>query len=323
LSAQLLADVPTSLTSFDPHLIVGHDRRTGGIALELRRLHFQNAKVCVIVHTAPHAIERHKIDRKDANEIASGSEQRRETLARIVDAADFRCAVGQRLEQSTKLVVTAPAISILVLTPGAHILDKPASSGEDRFILLFGRAEDAVLKGIELAHDVACKLKEKSPYGYSWTVRGVSEGTLAAFMTRYHSFNLPLCYTTDSELIDQGFARASLVLMPSLEEGFGLVALEAIGHNRPVLISQESGVAQYLKRICPEHASHFIVSTFSPTSHKKVIDNWVAAIERIYDNWATTTEKLGIIREKLKERGSWQNTKMDFISICFKNSHVQ
>ncbi|TSC57980.1 MAG: 4-alpha-glucanotransferase [Candidatus Peregrinibacteria bacterium Greene0416_19] len=42
------------------------------------------------------------------------------------------------------------------------------------------------------------------------------------------------------------FTRANCFVMPSLSEPFGLVALEAIAHNTPVIISRQSGVAEVL-----------------------------------------------------------------------------
>lgn len=42
------------------------------------------------------------------------------------------------------------------------------------------------------------------------------------------------------------FAQADCFVMPSVSEPFGLVALEAIGHGTPVVISKQSGVAEVL-----------------------------------------------------------------------------
>jgi len=46
--------------------------------------------------------------------------------------------------------------------------------------------------------------------------------------------------------IDALYKRADCFVMPSLSEPFGLVALEAIAHNTPVIVSKQSGVAEVL-----------------------------------------------------------------------------
>ena len=43
------------------------------------------------------------------------------------------------------------------------------------------------------------------------------------------------------------FLAADLFVMPSVSEPFGLVALEAVGYNVPVLVSKQSGVAEVLQ----------------------------------------------------------------------------
>jgi len=320
LSAQLLVQVPQALKDFSPELVVGHDRRTGGIAIELCDRHFPEARSCVIAHTAPHAIERLKTDRKSTNERAAEAKQRADKLSRILRRADHAFAVGPRLKRKL-LQVTGSSCTINVLTPGATILDKPAPSGKQRFILLFGRAEDAALKGVDLAHDVARTLEARFSNTYEWTIRGVPDKELPAFIERYPNFGLSEGYTPDPKVIEDIIARASLIVMPSLEEGFGLVALEAIGHNRPVLISAESGVAEYLKAICPDDAKHFVVSTrdlsSSTPDEKLVIENWVEAIERTFNNWESTMAKLQRIRNDLSVGGGWKGAEIEFLAGCF------
>jgi glycosyltransferase involved in cell wall biosynthesis len=46
--------------------------------------------------------------------------------------------------------------------------------------------------------------------------------------------------------IDALYKRADCFVMPSLSEPFGLVALEAIAHHTPVIVSKQSGVAEVL-----------------------------------------------------------------------------
>jgi glycosyltransferase involved in cell wall biosynthesis len=46
--------------------------------------------------------------------------------------------------------------------------------------------------------------------------------------------------------VDRLYSQADCFVMPSLSEPFGLVALEAISHGTPVIVSKQSGVAEVL-----------------------------------------------------------------------------
>ncbi|NDC37581.1 MAG: glycosyltransferase [Proteobacteria bacterium] len=49
--------------------------------------------------------------------------------------------------------------------------------------------------------------------------------------------------------VEQMFSLASLYVMPSVSEPFGISALEAISHETPVILSRQSGVSEVLKHV--------------------------------------------------------------------------
>ena len=51
----------------------------------------------------------------------------------------------------------------------------------------------------------------------------------------------------DPELKESALQECSLVLVPSRDEAFGLVPLEATDHNKPVLISRNAGIVELVK----------------------------------------------------------------------------
>jgi glycosyltransferase involved in cell wall biosynthesis len=53
--------------------------------------------------------------------------------------------------------------------------------------------------------------------------------------------------------------RASLVLMPSRAESFGLVGAEAVAAGTPVLVSDRSGLGALLTEVLPQDAATRIV----------------------------------------------------------------
>ena len=57
----------------------------------------------------------------------------------------------------------------------------------------------------------------------------------------------PLPYTTDRQKLFEDLKKASLAIMPSWHEGFGLVGWEAIAAEVPLIVSKQSGLFKLLK----------------------------------------------------------------------------
>jgi glycosyltransferase involved in cell wall biosynthesis len=77
-----------------------------------------------------------------------------------------------------------------------------------------------------------------------------TEANLKKFAKRYDnaSINLKaLPFTTDRERLFNDLKSASVAVMPSWHEGFGLVAWEAIAAGVPLILSKESGVYQLIE----------------------------------------------------------------------------
>src|SRR5205823_2102548 len=56
-------------------------------------------------------------------------------------------------------------------------------------------------------------------------------------------------YTTHADQLNQDLRAASVFVMPSREEGFGLVACEALSLGVPVVITSESGLAETVREM--------------------------------------------------------------------------
>jgi len=74
---------------------------------------------------------------------------------------------------------------------------------------------------------------------------------------------VPRAFSTDRRDLALDICRASVVVMPSRAEGFGLVAMEAISYGVPVIVARDSGVAEVLQRYCvsPGSEARYIVDT--------------------------------------------------------------
>ncbi len=65
-----------------------------------------------------------------------------------------------------------------------------------------------------------------------------------------------------SEFLDEDLLSASVLLMSSRAEGFGLVAIKALAIGLPVFVSSRSGVGEFLKEaLFGRKAAQYVVRT--------------------------------------------------------------
>jgi glycosyltransferase involved in cell wall biosynthesis len=99
-----------------------------------------------------------------------------------------------------------------------------------------------------------------------------------------------LPYTQDREELYDNLKSASVALMPSWHEGFGLVAWEAMAAGVPVIISEDSGVYEFLKEFHPGSEKGFVNaikvngSSELPFFNDDDLTEVVAAITEIANN---------------------------------------
>ncbi|MBT2470330.1 glycosyltransferase [Streptomyces sp. ISL-66] len=300
-----------------PDLIVGHSRVTGFAARRLvddvypqaRRLHF--------IHMAPDEIEWHKAGRdKDAAQRAA---QRTEVERNLGAGAHRVIAVGPRLHEQFLTEFTKSHQLPLRLDPGFDIrADLPGPrtppGGQPLRVLVLGRTEDAELKGVRLAA-AACGrvdtwLKEDRESRLRLFVRGARAGTGEAEREAIRAFSgIPDLdtvvreYTTNEEAIEQDLDMASLLLMPSRSEGFGLVGVEAITRGVPVLISSASGLGQLLHEVLGQRASRFVITVTGDAD--KDTDTWARAVDRILRDRERAFQHAAELRDDLSQKVTW------------------
>lgn len=123
-----------------------------------------------------------------------------------------------------------------------------------------------------------------------------------------------VCFLADltHEDLQALYRFAKGVVVPSLEEGFGLVALDALGHGRPLVCSP----APSLREVCADAA--WYSSDFSPSS--------LADVLKLLENSPSEAERrveLGL--ERVKQYSLLQNAKalMDLYINCTENQARQ
>jgi glycosyltransferase involved in cell wall biosynthesis len=301
---------------FVPDIIIGHGRVTGPAAQVLERDHFPTAKRLHFIHMAPDEIEWFKLDRGD--DAGVRAEERTQIELDIGRTAARVVAVGPRLHQrALNDFHPCGAPDPTRLDPGfdAENLDpRNPPPGQPLKVLVLGRMEDSYLKGLDLAARAvgsAARRRGQSTARIELVVRGAPEGSSEEVRTAVRNWaeNPALSvvvrpYTANAERLDADIRRASLVLMPSRTEGFGLVGLEAIVAGTPVLVSDQSGLGAMLQEVLdPEQASRFVVRTSGDDDLDR--DEWSRAVDAMLRDREAAFRRAGELRTRLGTVKTW------------------
>jgi glycosyltransferase involved in cell wall biosynthesis len=275
-----------------PDLILGHGRITGPAALVQAEDNFPGTARLHFVHMCAEDTEVHKSEHAD--DLGARTEERSWTELDLARSATRVVAVGPRLHQRLlrDLSQLPDAPGLLRFDPGCDSQlreSRVPPPGAPR-ILLLGRLEDAELKGLDIA---------ARAIGYVAGLRGTDEpelefrvrGAVAGQAKRLRkailewsgvpSLHVEVAnFSVNAERLCHEMRLASLVLMPSRAEGFGLVGLEAIAAGVPVLVSHRSGLGQLLRERLPyEDAARVVIQVDDDLASDT--QRWGAAIAAI------------------------------------------
>jgi tetratricopeptide (TPR) repeat protein/glycosyltransferase involved in cell wall biosynthesis len=120
-----------------------------------------------------------------------------------------------------------------------------------------------------------------------------------------------LPFTQDRNMLYEDLRAASVALMPSWHEGFGLVAWEAIAAGVPLIVCKNSGVYQLLEEYHPGSGTGCVypidvrAATGAPFFHQDDVRAVVSALKAIAQNPGDARRKAGALRSMLGEY-SWQ-----------------
>ncbi|MQY06528.1 D-inositol-3-phosphate glycosyltransferase [Actinomadura sp. RB68] len=187
-------------------------------------------------------------------------------------------------------------------------------------VLLFGRAEDERLKGLDIAaagFSQAARRVRDLP-GIELVIRGARKGTAAEVTRRVRKqardkgLNVRVKqYTTQPARLADDLRAASLVIMPSRAEGFGLVGAEAIVAGTPVLVSSTSGLGTLLTEALDQESLRTVVETTS--DDKATAENWGRAIEAVLKNRTTAFQQARALQQQLAETITWASAISAFL----------
>ncbi|MFG1805337.1 caspase family protein [Streptomyces sp. NPDC049040] len=303
----------------EPDLIIGHARITGPAAVHLQEDYFPRARRLHVVHMAPDEIEWHKLD--DSTAMALRAEERTEIERRLGASAHRVFTVGPRLlDRFRNELCDSGGPEPVRIDPGFDLpesgLPAPRTPppGNPFKVLMMGRTEDAPLKGIDLgarACGLVHELRTKaSTEPIELVVRGAPTNMADMQQERIRDWSgapgldvVVRAFSRNPRHLDADLARASLVIMPSRREGFGLVGLEAIIRGVPLLASGNSGLALLLREFLRGDADPLIV----PVTRDDELDadTWAARIERCLSDREAAFDRMTAVRSALAARVTW------------------
>jgi tetratricopeptide (TPR) repeat protein len=306
---------PRTSKRFD--FVVGHGRTTGEYARAFVERHSPDSQVVQFLHVAPQAIEFHK-DKSDASQVA---EARKDQESELADLANFAFAVGPLLRAEYANVLRRKKKDVHEFRPGLFEVATADSPPPLAQCLILGRAEDLPLKGLDIAARALAGVNNDGK-PCRLVVRGAPKNRGTALHDELKELAGPSTleiavfeYSSERDRVLKDIHEASIVLMPSRAEGFGLVALEAVSAAVPVLVSSRSGMAQLLRNVLPLD-SDAEAAVVAVTAHLETdAAAWKNAVINALASQAEAFQRAARLRQKLAEHLSWEAAVQDFLEI--------
>jgi glycosyltransferase involved in cell wall biosynthesis len=295
----------------DPYdVVIGHSRFSGPAAKNIRNRWYRFAKLVYVMHTPA---EEYAQIQGDPQRAAKYAEEEKD----VVHNADLVVGVGPMLtDLARELEVSGGRVpSYHELIPGSFEREAiPVPEPTGRFNLLFStpRLDDPV-KGYD---DLLLVVKQLRDEGLPvrLTVRGVRPGGLQNEAERVRRvLDTPDVvelrpFSMDAAELRTDFEQTHLVVMPSVVEGYGMVASEAAEHAVPVLVPERSGFGQLLRdrQRFPGGIGEPSVVRDAGLEGQARIDAWKSAIKAAASHYPGRREAAVRIRE-IQQHFTWQH----------------
>jgi glycosyltransferase involved in cell wall biosynthesis len=294
--------------------IIGHGRVTGQIAQALARDHFPTATHVHVVHVAPDQVEWYQLDQEsDAGQLAA---ERSKIEIALAVSADRVVPVGPRLDEwMQRELHVAGGKPPVCLDPGFDLGPTTARSALPGIpqILLLARPEDEPRKGIGIAARATGRAMHFCPAGTRWelVIRGSAPRHGAALRKDVLGWvghpAVDVVVRDDSHdraELKTDLRRASLVLMPSRTEGFGLVGFEAVRAGTPALISDQTGLATLMGKVLSAAITRRILVPVTGSTSVDV-EAWANRIAGSLLDLPATFETADLVRRTMAQDRTW------------------
>lgn len=306
---------PHDWLSFPPHdvtmdVVIGHGMKLGRQGQVLRES--KSCKWVQIVHTAQ---EQLGIYKSHTNAISKAG-AKHEIEVSLCKRADLVVPVGPKLAEAySSCLRSEEDKNIFVLTPGLfkefENLNQCPNERSEFKVLLCGRSDSNIfeLKGYDIAVKAFAnkELKEK-PYRLLFV--GAPDGKedeVASELLKHGIAKQQLTvrkFINSRDKMKELFCEVDLAIMPSKTEGFGLIALEALSADLPILASGNSGFAKAIRDF--ENSNSYIVDSKEPK-------DWAEKINAVRENHGKKLQEIRVLRESYGKKYSWEKQCKDLV----------
>ena len=274
---------------------------------------------CKWVHVVLRNAEETVFFQKNRGAISEGQKQYKLEVE-LCKKADMVLTVGSQLEESFNSALHhCKEDHIFNLIPGifyeSFVEQKQYRNSKTFEILVFGRgnAEDFEHEGLHVAAEAVAQLNKYEPC-YFLKVVGAPEGEQEKLAERLQGLGISCNNLTvkssgeERTKLAQQFSKVDLVLMPSGTGAFGLTALEALSAGVPILITQNSGLAEALEEVPLGHGC--IVHVGQAVGQAA---EWAEQIKRVKKHLETRLEGARKLRNFYSEKYSWMDQCAAFV----------
>ncbi|HYK03876.1 MAG TPA: hypothetical protein VE974_19125 [Thermoanaerobaculia bacterium] len=327
---------------------IGHDDKSGPLALELKSL-VNGSHAVLINHMAHSAYQSVK------KGTSSSAASKRQHQFDLFSKADLCLTVGPMLHSHLYDLLAClpknPPIEMLVpglADPTEYEIEIRDSAPENFVAFIAGRLDredDRIKQGRLALRGFGKALREagddsairRSPTLRMRGIRPTEEESLRDLLMqetgRLVNFDFQ-DFTSDRRTYFRDLASASVAMMPSWHDGFGLTAWEAIASAVPVVISKECGVYRLLKVDCsgaglgqsvaPIHVDGWLPSVNEEPNHTKedvsrVADALLGLAQRTTD---AKQQALTLRRNLLALGMDWNGTALGLVKAVASNLGV-
>ncbi|XP_078703589.1 uncharacterized protein LOC144928780 [Branchiostoma floridae x Branchiostoma belcheri] len=300
--------------------VIGHVDITSKAARKLKeeRLELQHAKFLLFGHVIPEDTEHYKSDER-----AMGIGDKSKAIQDDMEHADVIFSVGpvifdyyqNQLRSSTPHHIFLPKPSDIFKNTKMTYVET-----ETKVVLSIGRVKGVErLKGYDLVaiamNDVIQRFRRAK-----WRIKGIlrdafqqSKRIIDANI-RSGSFHFTaLEYGTQEDLC-RDIRQAHVVIMASRAEPFGLVGLEALAAGVPVIISDRSGLAEFIKKdLDPEFDRNIVEMEGDDEQDAKRL---AKKIIKIFENGQREHDAAQRLKDKLWKSEYWKKSHKQFLQAC-------
>jgi glycosyltransferase involved in cell wall biosynthesis/tetratricopeptide (TPR) repeat protein len=325
-----LSRPPKTTTPLRPDVVFGHGRVTGELASWLVEDHYRDARLITFLHVMPERLEFEKDQGADGDPMRLADSRSRDELA-IARKAALSVGVGPVLYNYLHdRLHGSGAPQPFRLDPGFDPIGSPATpppSSDTVRVLLVGRlnTREARVKGIDVAARAlgsVMRSRGADEPTVELVLRGVADGEgreLVDAVRRWAGSPslrvVPRPYSPDEITLQQDLQQASVVIMPSRAEGFGLVGMEAIAMGVPTIVSKSSGLGALLTEL-RDQLSVELANKVIPVTEDEQVDTlrWSDVVASALSNTKPSFAAATTLRDDMASIRSWDRAAAELMT---------